>query len=36
MCPGGTFNPASPSADIHPSDKGYAALASLFESASGF
>jgi lysophospholipase L1-like esterase len=36
MCPGGTFNPASPAADIHPSDKGYAALASLFESASGF
>jgi lysophospholipase L1-like esterase len=33
MCPSGTFNPAS--GDIHPSDKGYAALASLFESASG-
>jgi lysophospholipase L1-like esterase len=30
------FNPASPAADIHPTDKGYAALASLFESASGF
>lgn len=36
MCPGGTYNPASASADIHPSDKGYAALASLFESASGY
>ncbi len=36
MCPGGTYNPASPLADIHPTDKGYAALASLFESASGF
>jgi lysophospholipase L1-like esterase len=35
MCPGGTFNPASPLADIHPTKKGYAALASLFESASG-
>ncbi|HEY6761312.1 MAG TPA: SGNH/GDSL hydrolase family protein [Baekduia sp.] len=33
MCPGGTYNPAT--GDIHPSDKGYAALASLFESASG-
>ena len=42
MCPGGGpapafgFNPANPAADIHPTDKGYAALASLFESASGF
>jgi lysophospholipase L1-like esterase len=35
MCPGGTFNPANPSADIHPSKQGYKALASLFESASG-
>jgi lysophospholipase L1-like esterase len=35
MCPGGTFNPASPLADIHPSKKGYQTLASLFESASG-
>jgi lysophospholipase L1-like esterase len=33
MCPSGTYNPAT--GDIHPSDKGYAALASLFESASG-
>jgi lysophospholipase L1-like esterase len=33
MCPGGTYNPST--GDIHPSDKGYAALASLFESASG-
>jgi len=36
MCPGGTFNPGSPLADIHPTDKGYQAIASLFESASGF
>jgi lysophospholipase L1-like esterase len=33
MCPGNTFNPAS--GDIHPNAKGYAAMASLFESASG-
>jgi lysophospholipase L1-like esterase len=33
MCPGGTFNPAT--GDIHATDKGYAALASLFASASG-
>jgi lysophospholipase L1-like esterase len=33
MCPGGTFNPAT--GDIHPSKKGYQALASLFEAASG-
>lgn len=36
MCPGGTYNPGSPSADIHPSDTGYKALGSLFISASGF
>ena len=35
MCPGGTFNPGSPLADIHPSKQGYKALASLFESATG-
>jgi lysophospholipase L1-like esterase len=33
MCPSGPYNPST--GDIHPSDKGYAALASLFESASG-
>jgi hypothetical protein len=27
MCPGGTYNPASPSADIHPTTLGHAALA---------
>ena len=27
MCPGGIFNPASPFADIHPTDTGYATLA---------
>jgi lysophospholipase L1-like esterase len=27
MCPGGVFNPASPSADIHPTKLGYAAMA---------
>jgi lysophospholipase L1-like esterase len=27
MCPGGTFNPASPEADIHPTKAGYAAMA---------
>jgi lysophospholipase L1-like esterase len=26
MCPGGTYNPASPSADIHPTTLGYAVL----------
>jgi lysophospholipase L1-like esterase len=43
MCPGGPgalalgYNPNPGSgADIHPSRKGYAALASLFDSASGF
>jgi hypothetical protein len=35
MCPGGTFNPASASADIHPTDLGYQTLGSLFISASG-
>jgi lysophospholipase L1-like esterase len=35
MCPGGTFNPGSPLADIHPTKDGYKALASLFESATG-
>jgi lysophospholipase L1-like esterase len=29
MCPGGTFNPASPSADIHPTKLGYAAMAAV-------
>jgi lysophospholipase L1-like esterase len=29
MCPGGTFNPASPSADIHPTKLGYAAMAGV-------
>ena len=29
MCPGGTFNPASPSADIHPTKAGYAAMAAV-------
>jgi lysophospholipase L1-like esterase len=33
MCQSGSYNPST--GDIHPSDKGYAALASLFESASG-
>jgi lysophospholipase L1-like esterase len=27
MCPGGIFNPTSPSADIHPTNAGYAVLA---------
>ena len=27
MCPGGTYNPASPSADIHPTTLGYGVLA---------
>jgi hypothetical protein len=34
MCPGGVLG--APGADIHPSAKGYSALGSLFESASGF
>jgi len=29
MCPGGTFNPASPEADIHPTTAGYAAMAAV-------
>jgi lysophospholipase L1-like esterase len=29
MCPGGVFNPASPSADIHPTKLGYAAMAGV-------
>ncbi len=29
MCPGGEFNPASPSADIHPTKLGYAAIAGV-------
>ncbi|HEX4729663.1 MAG TPA: SGNH/GDSL hydrolase family protein [Solirubrobacterales bacterium] len=29
MCPGGVFNPASPSADIHPTKLGYAAMAAV-------
>lgn len=29
MCPGGVFNPASPSADIHPTQAGYAAMAGV-------
>jgi lysophospholipase L1-like esterase len=29
MCPGGIFNPASPSADIHPTKLGYAAMAAV-------
>lgn len=29
MCPGGTFNPASPNADIHPTKVGYAAMAGV-------
>jgi lysophospholipase L1-like esterase len=29
MCPGGTFNPASPEADIHPTKTGYGAMAAV-------
>jgi lysophospholipase L1-like esterase len=29
MCPGGTFNPASPEADIHPTKLGYAVMAAV-------
>jgi lysophospholipase L1-like esterase len=29
MCPGGTFNPTSPNADIHPTKLGYAAMAGV-------
>jgi lysophospholipase L1-like esterase len=33
MCPGGVFNPASPSADIHPTKLGYAAMAGVIGAA---
>ncbi len=33
MCPGGTFNPVSPLADIHPTDAGYATLAGIVAAA---
>ncbi len=33
MCPGGTFNPASPEADIHPTKAGYAAMAAVVSAA---
>ena len=36
MCPGGIFNPASPLADIHPTDAGYEALAEVVANASSF
>lgn len=29
MCPGGTFNPASPNADIHPTTVGYGVMAGV-------
>jgi lysophospholipase L1-like esterase len=29
MCPGGTFNPTSPNADIHPTKLGYAVMAGV-------
>jgi lysophospholipase L1-like esterase len=29
MCPGGTYNPASPNADIHPTTLGYAVMAGV-------
>jgi lysophospholipase L1-like esterase len=29
MCPGGTFNPLSPNADIHPTNLGYAVMAGV-------
>jgi lysophospholipase L1-like esterase len=29
MCPGGTFNPTSPSADIHPTKLGYGVMATI-------
>jgi lysophospholipase L1-like esterase len=29
MCPGGTFNPTSPNADIHPTTLGYAVMAGV-------
>jgi len=33
MCPGGTYNPASPEADIHPSKEGYAKIGQLISAA---
>ena len=36
MCPGGIFNPASPFADIHPTDTGYATLASIIAAATPY
>jgi lysophospholipase L1-like esterase len=33
MCPGGTFNPASPEADIHPTKAGYAAMTAVLGAA---
>ena len=33
MCPGGTYNPTSPQADIHPTDLGYAALTGVIAAA---
>jgi hypothetical protein len=33
MCPGGTFNPAGPEADIHPTKAGYAAMAGVLTAA---
>src|SRR5271165_4281671 len=35
MCPGGTFNPLSPEADIHPTTLGYAVLAETISSLFG-
>jgi lysophospholipase L1-like esterase len=32
MCPGGTYSPTSPLADIHPTDAGYAKLAQIIAS----
>ena len=36
MCPGGIFNPASPFADIHPTDTGYATLAGIVAAATPY
>ena len=36
MCPGGIFNPASPFADIHPTDTGYATLAVIVAAATPY
>jgi lysophospholipase L1-like esterase len=36
MCPGGTYNPLSPLADIHPTDAGYATLAGLLAAATPY